>query len=121
MDLKDIYWVAGLLEGEGYFAASNAPYTRVNGERVSRKTACPVITLTMSDKDVIEKFGYLVKKSVNGPYQPKKPDGTNGKQVWTVSLRGKKALEWMQTIYVLMGKRRQEKIESVIKEVCHRP
>nr|YP_010732032.1 putative site-specific DNA endonuclease [Massjukichlorella minus]WDY12946.1 putative site-specific DNA endonuclease [Massjukichlorella minus] len=61
LDLTDIEiaWMAGLLEGEGYFYID-----RRNKARYKKSTSppAPAITLSMTDKDVIEKFARLVKK-----------------------------------------------------------
>ena len=116
MEIKDIYWIAGILEGEGCFQASNARYKTKDGWKY-RKTPSPTIQLVMTDKDIIERYARLVNQNIT----THKPKGKETyKQAYTCTLRGKKALEWMQTVYTLMGNRRKEKIESVINEVCHR-
>ena len=46
MDSKDLYWLAGLLEGEGCFSSH-------------RKSGYPSIVLQSSDKDIVKRAALL--------------------------------------------------------------
>jgi hypothetical protein len=96
--MKDIAWLAGLLEGEGCF-------------RIHKKS--PGITVNMTDEDVVARaakvFGYP------------KPDKayiqrTGRKPIWCFSMHGKHAVAWMMTLYTFMGERRRAKIREIIIE-----
>lgn len=100
MDLKDIYWLAGILEGEGCF-------------QVQGRTKVPRIVLRMRDQDVMEKvqlmFGcamYLRKRSTYSLF--------NEQPIYTLVLCGHKAAGWMMTLYALMGARRRSKIKECL-------
>lgn len=94
MILKDVYWLAGLLEGEGCFSTSRF---------------CPIIALSMTDEDVVSRATKLLGASY-GRHICKKPR----KDCFQVHLYGDKAIAWMMTLYPLMGKRRQERIREII-------
>jgi hypothetical protein len=102
MPLREIAWLAGLLEGEGcFFAGDNGGIT------VQMKT---------NDKDVImHAAGVLGAKRVgfvprNG-YDP----------AWIVRLSGALAIGWMMTVYPFMGERRRSKIREYIVYWKSRP
>lgn len=98
--LKDIYWLAGLLEGEGTF--------------FFRKT--PVISIEMSDKDTIERVKNIICPSKNQSIVDRtlNEDRRNTKITYTISIYGANAIGWMMTIYSLMSKRRKERIKEII-------
>ena len=94
LNINQVQWAAGLIEGEGYFG-------------FSRNT--PVLKVGMTDKDVLEHLAALTGTKVYGPRQVK-----NYKPIYEVSIAGKRAAGWMMTLYTLMGQRRRERIRSVI-------
>lgn len=100
MTAHDVYWMAGLLEGEGYFGNHKPAST-------------PVIQLAMCDGDVIDKFHRLVKAT--NPVRHTMPRKARRK-VHIVALTGPRAVGLMMTVYSLMGQRRKEKIRQVISE-----
>jgi len=102
LDVKDIYWLAGLYEGEGSFGLNN-------GRRAWR--ACPTVQLAMTDKDVVDKVAVLLNNNLLGPYN----NGVGGKDYYRVQLMGSKAIGFMMTILALMGERRQQKIKETIQ------
>lgn len=97
ISVKSIAWLAGILEGEGCF--------QLSGEGKS-----PKITLEMTDEDVVAKVSKMFKQKYN--FTPSK-DGYKSK--YRVVICGSKAVEWMFTLYSLMGNRRQSKILELIK------
>ena len=88
--VKDIIWLAGLLEGEGCFMLKNEKYPR--------------IVLGMTDEDIIVRAATLMKSRIY----------LSG-NMYRVQVDGVKAVAWMMTLYTLLGKRRRESISKVIK------
>jgi hypothetical protein len=88
----DIAWLAGLLEGEGCFMG---PY--------------PQIIVSSTDKDVVDRLAKITDSKVYGPVK------TTHKDQYRVTICGTRAIEWMETIYSLMGIRRKSKIKSIIE------
>ena len=106
LQATDIYWLAGLVEGEGWI-----------GLRKSQKDGgsvylYPQLTIRMTDRDVLERAHALFGGHVYGPYKLKNP---NCKDVyhWGVS-RQSAAVGILLTLYSLMGSRRQAQIRSVL-------
>ncbi|MCQ3931794.1 MAG: hypothetical protein DPW16_15180 [Chloroflexi bacterium] len=96
LDSKDVYWLAGLLEGEGSFLKP----------RPSTPTI-PRITIEMCDKDVIERVAYIF--GVNYVYH-RKPRNERRKDGYGVISAAKNAVKIMQAVYPLMGERRKQQI-----------
>ena len=92
-DIKQLYWLAGLLDGEASFIT--------NGNS-------PVIKLTMTDKDLVEK----VSKMFDRPMYEYKQGRL--KTIYVVTVGSNDAIAWMQTLYSLMGQRRKNQIKSII-------
>jgi hypothetical protein len=89
----DLGWIAGLLEGEGYFG-----YHR-DGDLA--------IQIAMTDKDVIDRFGAMLDIGVF----PKPRLLPSGKTVYRCNLTNQaKAAGLMMTLLPLMGERRRGKI-----------
>jgi hypothetical protein len=103
--VKEIAWLAGLLEGEGCFSPNHS----------TRKSApSPQITLVMTDEDIVGR----VSKIFNCHYRPIKRTAHNMKmgykQAFRLFIGGAHAIGWMQTIYPFMGERRKEKIRHTL-------
>lgn len=98
--VKEIAWVAGILEGEGTFSL-------IRGR-------LPSVSLSMSDSDIIERVRVLVDPtrliSVTAD-QPRK----DNKPRYTVTLNGTRAIQWIMTIYPLMGIRRKARIRHLLE------
>jgi len=106
--VEEIYWIAGLLEGEGCFY-SNSPYS------------C-AITIQITDKDVI----YKIASILGGTGNVREPDiskstGFNKKQVYSYSIFGILAVDWMRLILPIMGERRKTKILELLSNFDNRP
>ena len=96
--MREIEWVAGLIEGEGNFAFDRRP----------------LIQVAMTDKDVLEKVCQILgARSVSGPYAPRRK---GYKPMFHTGLYGNHAAGWMMTLYSLMGGRRKQQIRSVLAE-----
>jgi hypothetical protein len=99
MDVKKLYWLAGLLEGEGSFGFYNGG---------------PMIQLKMNDLDVIQKAHKVLgcTSNVVTVSRPAPEHNVGYKAI----VQGSRAIGWMFTVYPLMGKRRQEQISKAITE-----
>ena len=96
--IRDLAWLAGLLEGEGSFMLCKGS---------------PEIGMQTTDRDVADRAAALFGKTITGAgYQPK--GGAHYKRVWGVRVHGAKAIGWMFTLYPFMGERRQAKIREVV-------
>lgn len=88
----DIYWLAGLLEGEGSF------FCRPDGSVAGLKIAS-------KDEDVVFRARSIVGTSYSvsgGCY--------NGCYMYNYQVYGTLAIQWMMTLLPLMGNRRRQKI-----------
>lgn len=95
MKTSDIYWLAGLLEGEGSFQWYHST---------------PIIRVEMTDKDIIERATALL----NPIYEIRVRQLPSGKESFRVVTSTSLAVQWMMTLYPLMGRRRQESIEYAL-------
>lgn len=100
--LKDIYWLAGLIEGDGCFTSS------ASGE------GCPTIAVKMSDRDVVVRANNILRPGGECPVRMF-PDARSDRQpIFISKLTGARAIGWMMTLYPLMGERRQARIRELI-------
>lgn len=89
LNIKDIHYIAGLLEGEGTFT------------RVKR---CPIIKLHMTDRDIVEKFKKITRvKAIIGI--DKKSTRPECKKAYVISICGNLAASWMMILFTLMGEK----------------
>lgn len=95
----EIAWLAGLLEGEGYFAF------RTN--RKNKRT--PAIVLKMTDLDIVQRAQKLMDaKSIYVDNAQRE-----GRKVsYTTAVIGYKAIDIMKAILPYMGERRGERIKE---------
>jgi hypothetical protein len=91
---SDIFWLAGLLEGEGCFGLSGA------GGSIR-------ISLNMTDLDIVERAANLLGGQVK-----KRKLSPNRKQVYSTEIFSNRAAAWMMTLFPIMGDRRKDKIEE---------
>lgn len=94
---KNIAWLAGFLEGEGCFYYSKTP----------------VIILSSTDLDVVEKAASILRIKRIKPHIPTQQQ-LGSKTQHKIKMTGSSAAAWMQTLYVLLGTRRQSKIREVL-------
>jgi hypothetical protein len=107
MRVQDLYWLAGLCEGEASFWLQDKRLPRLN--------------VGMTDLDVMKRVGQLLGATVGNPI--KKPisklTGVQGKDFYQLSIGGKKAAAWMMTLFPLLGIRRREKITTILQAWRH--
>lgn len=104
--VKELYWLAGLLEGEGCFTFGNLSQSG-SGFRH------PALVLDMTDKDTMEKAAAMFGTSVYTLHTPTMKKN-NGKPSFRTQVTGTRAVAWMMTLYPLMGSRRQERIREIL-------
>ena len=97
---NDLYWIAGLLEGEGSFLKS--PPSNPNGISIQ---------LEMTDKDIVEKASLILEVPFFMPKRRK-----NYKQSYRLRVGNARAADWMKRLKPLMGQRRQQQIEDALKD-----
>jgi len=95
--LRDLHWLSGLLEGEGSFIFSGGS---------------PRICVASVDLDVIKRAHTILSCTGN----IHEDVTVSGKVIYKINLQGERAIGWMFTLYMLMGRRRQEKISEIITE-----
>lgn len=97
IDIKDIYWIAGLLEGEGFFGL--------------RRGKDLVIQLVMTDKDVVERC-----RAILGFGAARERSLPSGKIAYRLLIANQgQAAGLMMTLLPLMGERRAAKIRHCIE------
>lgn len=102
ISVKDITWLAGLLEGEGSFKKWGAKKSLT-------------ISLQMADKDIVHRAGKLMNVKV-GYSDHTTRRNPKWKPIWYVNVCGRRAAEWMMTLYCLMGERRKQQIREALQE-----
>lgn len=105
--ISDIYWVAGLIEGEGCFFIRRGNYS---SGAFSTYREYPGVDVGGTDKDVIQRAHAIL----GGTFSTANRKTKGGKTFYAVRLRGKHALSWMMTLYTLMGTRRRAKIKEIL-------
>ena len=96
LSVRDIAWLAGLLEGEGSF-------------RKQVKTIN--IMVGMTDEDVIARASVMVGYK----YLNVAPKKEGYKPQYHLTFSGRRAASWMMTVYPLMGARRKAKIMECLR------
>lgn len=96
----EIAWLAGLLEGEGSFLALH---------RKRDGAIHPRISMTMTDKDIIDRVRALMGGSVTEVRRPNKKVAWS----WTVQAFAD-AEHWLPLLYPHMGERRRQQIDVVL-------
>ena len=97
MDIKDVLWLAGLLEGEGAFCLANGTIT---------------VQLGMTDEDVVKRAACLVGNPHIGKQYDKRKPSYKPHFRWT--LCGDKAKAVMVEILPYMGERRSKRIDELL-------
>jgi hypothetical protein len=97
MHENEMYWLAGLLEGEGCFT-----FKRPNK---------PVVALQMTDEDVMERAHALMGSP---PPTHRKPQKEHHKASWVTQVSGQQAVDLMLLVRPYMGTRRQEQIDYAV-------
>ena len=107
----EIAWIAGILEGEGYFGIDNRSKDRYE---LSKTPPAPFIKISMVDEDIIQRLSKLLDKSYFSPSRKT----VKGKQVYTLHIGEKeKVLFILEKILPHMGERRSERIRECISHL----
>jgi hypothetical protein len=102
---RDLYWIAGLLEGEGTF---------LKGPPSS--PGLPAIQMVMVDHDVVARAAALLGCGV-GTVKPRR---SHWKVSYSLRMKGSRAVEWMNALRPLLGERRQRQIDRAIASYAPR-
>jgi hypothetical protein len=92
---RDLYWIAGLFEGEGCFTCSA-------GE--------PHAQISMCDYDIVERAANMLGANI----YTEVPRKEGFKYQFRFVICGMKAADFMLLIYPIMGERRQARIKEVL-------
>src|SRR5262245_14900865 len=101
-DDKDLFWLAGLLEGEGSFMRPSPSDPK-----------CPRVVMKSTDQDIVARVAKLFGVTYIHKRMPHK---TNWKPSYTAQVKGKNAISLMEQMYPLMGERRRQQISDAIGE-----
>lgn len=104
----DIAWLAGLLEGEGSFRLDDRP-----SKRYLKSTAppAPVMKVSMTDKDIIERVSKMLKKDY---YQASRKT-TGNKTEYIVSCQVRSILIYLlPQLLPYFGERRSAQVKKCI-------
>lgn len=95
----EIAWAAGLFEGEGTFnmARPSGAYFQMS--------------ITSTDKDVIERFAQIAGI---GSVRPQKMQKSHTKPTWRWCAGGRAAIPFLDEIYPWLGKRRRARADDVL-------
>ena len=87
---KDIIWLGGLLEGEGYFGLQDKKY--------------PIISVNMTAEDTINKVSDMWNRRV-----------LHHGNIWRTQICGPYAIQWMMTLFPFLGRCRKDVIIDIVK------
>lgn len=105
----DLAWLAGLLEGEGYFGIDNRSANRYE---TSTTPAKPFIKLAMTDQDIVEKVSTMIGKRYFIAGRPT----AAGKTVYILHIGARETVKpILLGILPYMGQRRSERINQCLK------
>ena len=97
LNVKDLHWLAGWVEGEGSFSTS-------------QKHHHFAMRVGVTDEDVARRAANIVGVPVKRAEIIK-----SGKQVWRVEAYGSLAIQWAMTLYAFMGDRRKRAIRHMLQ------
>lgn len=102
IDELTLYWLAGILEGEGSF-----------GKGIPSKPHQISITLNMSDEDVVARVAAIFKVKYHASKQSEEI-AKGWKTTYRTNLRGVRAHDWIALLYPMMGQRRQTQMQRAL-------
>jgi hypothetical protein len=105
LQLHDLYWLAGLLEGEGCFRAVKA-----SGWTYAW------IGLKMTDYDVVQRAAKLMDIE-HITIDSKREFSLGSKPIYVVQQTGYASAELMRQLLSLMGERRSAKIREILAQI----
>lgn len=101
---RELWWLAGFLEGEGSFAATGG----------RGKKHCEMVSARQVQREPLERVISLLGGRIYS-HTPKNPNAQPAHD-WVVS--GSRARGVMFTLYPLLSPRRQEQIRDVMAKTC---
>ena len=110
MTHDDVVWLAGLLEGEGYFGIQDTG---------KRGFGTATVKLNMTDRDVVERAASIM--SSPSVYRMSHPSHPSWKDTYNCYAVGEQAVRIMQAVLPYMGERRTDKIHDVIDHMADKP
>jgi hypothetical protein len=102
LSIRNIEWIAGLLEGEGCFSLNRSLPGNAS------------IGLAMTDHDVVQRFAGYLGCNVRTEQPSNSALGKKRKTIYVTTVASTKAVGLMMTIYPLMGFRRKTKIREIV-------
>lgn len=105
MELHELTWLAGLLEGEGCFILNSRRKNPNHRKSIQ-------VSLAMSDEDVVRRAAALMGTTVNVMREAR---GTHSK-MWRTLASSQKAEDLMLAVRPHMGERRGAKIDAILAE-----
>lgn len=111
MNDHQLFWFAGLLEGEGCFDIQR---NKLVGGAIKKY---PRIQINMNDRDVLERvLEFTGCGSLNGPYGEGRGGNPKVKGYYSWKANSKHAVALMTAVRPLLGVRRQRRIDEVLQE-----
>ena len=99
LEIRELFWAAGFLEGEGSFGACSGP---------SRQHGQIRITCHQVQREPLDRLHRLFGGNVMGPHRgPKNP-------IFLWSLQYRKAVSLMMTLYAVMSENRKKQIRAAL-------
>ena len=114
MTENELYYVAGLLEGEGCFTWQNS-----NRKGKKRFFGGLLIDIKMSDRDIIERYRQI--SGATAKIQVHKAANVRCRTQYGQRISGYAAANLMRLLLPLMGTRRSKKITSLLDYWDNRP
>lgn len=100
--MMEIAWIAGIVEGEGCIVV-----------QPSSKTLR--LSIEMTDLDVLQKAQRIFGPDARLSKRTVKLSNPKWRDRYILHLCGSRLMQWLMTIYPLMGNRRKAKIEQAIE------
>jgi len=108
LKMKDLYWLAGWLEGEGWFGWKSQ----------KQKRMMPGIRAACTDEDVTDRAILILGKGARKYIKVSKKGYKT--QYW-LQINGERAAQWIMTLYCLMGNRRKQRFREMLKSWKNTP
>lgn len=100
MELSLLYWLAGVLEGEGTF---------MSGTPSSPNS--PIARISMTDRDIVTRAALLLDRAVT----PVRPRQAHYKPPYITQIKGVEAVGLMRAMRPVLGPDRQRQIDQVVE------
>ena len=107
MKETELYWLSGIVEGEGCFTWDK------NRHR-------PQVYVGMTDEDVMERVAELMQTSLIRTHSPSHKD-KGFKPTFHAKVMGQRAIYLIDVLYPLLGKRRQTRADELKEMYNNRP